>query len=257
MCFNMALVKERDALEQEFHAVFEDIPLLDHIAGPEQKLSYYNRSGFSHPIWPVITAGNPGAIALHSWGLIPHWTKDRTSALSIRDKTLNARSESAWEKPSFRASIPTQRCLIIADGFYEPHKFENRSYPFFIYKADHTPLTLAGIFAEWTGPETGKTIRTFSILTTQAVGLIDAIHNAKHRMPVIIEEKDRGLWLDTQAPRPLISQLCEPVEHTNLRAHPVTTSFYAHGESTNTPDIQNPVKIGIPAIDELALQCYT
>ena len=49
------------------------------------------------------------------WGLIPHWSKDASIAAS----TINARSETAAEKPAFSDPLKFRRCLIPADGFYE------------------------------------------------------------------------------------------------------------------------------------------
>src|SRR5215475_1874100 len=52
------------------------------------------------------------------WGLIPSWAKDPKIAYTL----LNARSETAAEKPSFRSAFKSRRCLIPADGFYEWQK---------------------------------------------------------------------------------------------------------------------------------------
>ena len=49
------------------------------------------------------------------WGLVPSWAKDP----SIGYRMINARAETVAEKPAFRRAFQQQRCLILADGFYE------------------------------------------------------------------------------------------------------------------------------------------
>ncbi|HVP70015.1 MAG TPA: SOS response-associated peptidase, partial [Gemmatimonadaceae bacterium] len=67
---------------------------------------------------PVIRAARDGAgreVAMLRWGLVPFWAKDA----SIGHKLINARSESAMEKPAFREAFRARRCAIPASGFYE------------------------------------------------------------------------------------------------------------------------------------------
>src|SRR3954452_10174136 len=65
----------------------------------------------------VLTQNESGALAFFwkKWGLIPFWAKDPR----IGYKMINARSETIFEKPSFRDAVKKRRCLIPADGFYE------------------------------------------------------------------------------------------------------------------------------------------
>jgi putative SOS response-associated peptidase YedK len=53
--------------------------------------------------------------SLMRWGLVPSRAKDAT----IGVRMINARAETAAEKPAFRESLERRRCLIPADGFYE------------------------------------------------------------------------------------------------------------------------------------------
>src|SRR5262245_58497093 len=52
------------------------------------------------------------------WGLIPFWAKDP----AIGNRLINARSESAAEKPAFRAAMKKRRCIVPVSGFYEWQK---------------------------------------------------------------------------------------------------------------------------------------
>jgi putative SOS response-associated peptidase YedK len=81
-----------------------------------------------------------------TWGLIPSWVKDRNQANEIRNKTLNARGESIFEKPAFQSSIREKRCLFFVDGFYEYYHFKRKTFPHFIQLIDETqPLIFGGI----------------------------------------------------------------------------------------------------------------
>ena len=71
-------------------------------------------NGFDFPKTPIITNENPEIIELYNWGLIPDWSKSE----DIRALTLNAKIETIHEKPSFK-NIVNQRCLVLANGFYE------------------------------------------------------------------------------------------------------------------------------------------
>ena len=79
----------------------------------------YVQSAFTHPDWPIITGEQPNYISLLKWGLIPNWVRDETQAMKIRNSTVNARIETILEKPSFRQPARSQRCLVLADGFFE------------------------------------------------------------------------------------------------------------------------------------------
>ncbi len=80
---------------------------------------YINHSRFSAPLHPVIANESIQSISFFRWGLVPFWTKDKAAAERIRTQTLNAKAETIHQKPSFRASIMTKRCLVLVDGFYE------------------------------------------------------------------------------------------------------------------------------------------
>lgn len=138
------------------------------------------------------------------WGLIPFWAKDA----SIGNRLINARGESAAEKPAFRAAFKTRRCLVPTDGFYEWKKQEGtRKQPYLVRNADGSPFAFAGLWERWTGPE-GEIIESCTILTTDANDLTRPIHD---RMPVILHPKDYDLWLDPEVKDPaLLKPLLRP-----------------------------------------------
>jgi len=123
------------------------------------------------------------------WGFLPPWIKD----LSEGSPMINARAETIDEKPSFREAFKKQRCLIIADGFYE-WKREKQKIPYFIRLKSGKPLGFAGLY-HYSSSSEGNKICGCAIITTEANDLVASIHN---RMPVIVPEEKIDMWLDPE-----------------------------------------------------------
>ena len=198
----------------------------DEISHWENELKQYDKlfqvSGFVHPKVIIYTSDEIYKPQLSIWGLIPDWAKN---AESIWNKTLNARSETIFEKPAFVKSAEEKRCLIPAEGFYEYHLFRGRKYPFYICHKEDKPLIFAGLWNEWTNPKTNETVNTFSIVTTKANLLMTKIHNnpkysGDSRMPVILPENLENDWLNPLSKNEL-QELLQPFPNSELIAHTV------------------------------------
>jgi putative SOS response-associated peptidase YedK len=124
------------------------------------------------------------------WGLIPSWADD----LSIGNRMINARSETAAVKPSFRKAFRSRRCLVVADGFYEWQKTGGGKQAYLIGLRDNQPFGLAGLWERW--EKGGEPVESCTILTTEANELMRPIHD---RMPVIIPKEQYGQWLDPRS----------------------------------------------------------
>lgn len=186
MCFHSKQSKSAQELKNRFNAKFENEAFF--------QPAIYN--GFQFPKTPVITNKQPDNILLYSWGLIPFWAKDD----SIKKNTLNARMETIHEKPSFRNSV-NNRCLILADGFYEWQWLDDKGKQKQKYELtlpDNELFAFAGLFSEWTDKSTGEIINTYTILTTEANELMSKIHNTKKRMPIIVSADNEQTWLKGQ-----------------------------------------------------------
>ena len=160
--------------------------------------------------------------ALTHWGLIPSWSKDPT----IGARMINARAETADEKPSFRAAFKRRRCLIPASGFYEWRQGEKGKQPYFIGPAGSATEVLAfgGLWETWVSPD-GSELDSCTILTTEPNELMAELHN---RMPLILAPEDFGEWLGAgveDSPRQLqaIHHLLRPYAVEKMRAYPVGT----------------------------------
>ena len=125
MCFHYALTKEKAEIEIQLGVNWDD-----------EWQPIFHAAGFSFLQMPVITQKQPGRVQLFNWGLIPHWVKTRADADKLKAQTLNARSETVFEKPSFRSCIPNNRCLVITDGFFERMDYQKKKYPHFIQMKD-------------------------------------------------------------------------------------------------------------------------
>lgn len=105
---------------------------------------------------------------------------------------INARAETAADKPSFRAAMRHRRCLIPADGFYEWTGAAGAKRPHLIRPRAGGPMPLAGIFENWLGAD-GSEIETVAILTVAANAAMSVLHD---RMPAIIAPEHFDAWLD-------------------------------------------------------------
>lgn len=183
MCFHSKLSADAQSIENRFNANF---------ARPDyQPMDRY--IGFTHPETPVITRHAPQSIDYFQWGLVPTWSKD----MNIQAYTLNARIETLAEKPSFKDAIH-QRCLILVDGFYEWQWLTpsgSRKQQYLIGIENDSPFALAGIYNTCKHPLHGNDLHTYTIVTTEAFGLMAEIHNSKHRMPVILSPETEQAWL--------------------------------------------------------------
>ena len=168
-------------------------------------------------------------LAMLRWGLIPSWAKDH----AIGNKLINARSETAAEKPSFRSAFRHRRCLIPADGFYEWQRRGGTRQPWLFGLRDGAPLVFAGLWERWTIPEgvaltgslaersPGDAVETCTILTTAANETVAPVHG---RMPVILPPDAWDAWLAGEevplAPYPADAMTAHPVStHVNRPAN--------------------------------------
>lgn len=143
---------------------------------------------------------------LMRWGFIPGWVKDPKDFPLV----INIRSESAAEKPSFRAALARRRCLMPADGFYEWHRLgegrrqENRPYLF--RRPDRGLFAFAALWETWHSPD-GSEIDTVAMMTGPANGQMAAIH---HRSPAILPPEAFDAWLDPAAEPATLRELLRP-----------------------------------------------
>jgi putative SOS response-associated peptidase YedK len=229
MCFHYSLTKERAEIEIQLGAAWDD---------DWEPVNYVN--GFTFPKMPIITQKKPGSIIMSNWGLIPHWVKTKEDADKLRAQTLNARSETVFEKPSFRSFIHNNRCLIIADGFFEWMDFQKKKYPHYIYLKSNSLFCFAGIYSSWTDKKTGEFLETHSILTIGANPMLSRIHNNKERMPVIIPPDQYKRWLAPDLPKAEIQSFFTSYPETDMQNHTISKLITSKNENPNVPEVTEP-----------------
>ncbi len=237
MCYNIAFMEKR---AQKYAERYKDvIPTgWNPDVLPDELPQYFFVSGFTHPLLPIV---RHDGICMAQWGLIPYWVKNAENAREIQSKTLNAMGETVFEKPSFRKSIASQRCILGVSGFYEWRTFQNKKYPYLIRASEQALFSLACIFDTWCDQSTGEISTTFSILTTPANTLLEKIHNIKKRMPLILGREDEGSWLDPQLKPEAIRQLIKPFGNQGLLAHTISNEANKASTNRNKADIMRPI----------------
>lgn len=223
MCGRYTLTRPTDLVEELGVATTQELAPRYNVA-PTQDL-------------PVVRAGKESAgreLAVMRWGLIPSWAKDP----KIGNRMINARSETAAEKPSFRNAMKRRRCLVLADGFYEWAKVGGAKQPHYIHLKDRRPFVFAGLWEHWAkDPETGP-IDSFTILTTHANERVRPLHD---RMPVILPAEHYDLWLDPGAQdTAALAPLLRPYPDDEIEYEPV--SRLVNNPKNDVPQCVEPLK---------------
>jgi len=172
------------------------------------------------------------------WGLIPSWgkpAKKPEGGPALPRDWINARAETAAEKPAFRAAFRRRRCLVLADGFYEWRKTGRQKQPYFLRLRDDRPFAFAGLWEAWEGAEHSY-IESCTILTTDANERVAPIHN---RMPVILAREDHDRWLDPSEQRGgALAALLRPFPSDAMEAYPVSRAV--NNPKHDAPDCIEP-----------------
>lgn len=204
---------------------------------PDELAAYFGVDAVAEsvlePSWNVAPTKDVYAVLDHDgqryldafhWGLVPSWAKDA----KIASKLINARAETLGEKPAFRTSFRSRRCIVPASGFYEWRTLggtgrNRRKQPMFIAAADGSPLAFAGLWSVWRGPDKDQEpLRSTTIVTTTPNATMAPIHD---RMPVILPRGVWDRWLDPELDDPdELAALCVPADEGVLVVHPVATT---------------------------------
>lgn len=167
----------------------------------------------------IIHDGKSKRAGYLRWGLVPSWAKDE----KIGYKMINARSETAHEKPSFRNLMARKRCLIVADSFYEWKQTDGSKQPKRIQVVNRKLFAMAGLWDKW--EQDGRTLFTCTMLTKDANDFMKKIH---HRMPIILPKDKEDDWIDPYVKTPVeAKQFLDSFELENLTAYPVSTHVNA------------------------------
>lgn len=206
MCGRYRLSRRKQIIEEYFDAAdWQDDWSPRYNIAPTQPVPVIRQ----HPKEPVRE------ISTMRWGLIPHWSKDASGAAS----TINARSETAAEKPAFRDPMRYRRCLIPADAFYEWKRNGASKQPYCFEVNEGELFAFAALWDGWKNTG-GQWIKTCSILTTTPNAVTSTVHD---RTPVILDRESYDLWLDPGMQNvAAISELLRPYDARLMRSYPVS-----------------------------------
>ncbi len=198
----------------------------------------YNAAPTQHlPVVRLNRETGQRHIDLLSWGLVPRWADSTNDAA----KLINARSETAAIKPSFREAWVRRRCLVPANALYEWRRTGRSRQAHAIALTDPSVFAMAGLWEGWKNPTTGQWHRSFAILTTSANDLVASIHD---RMPVIVPPEGWPDWLgetqlDHAQAETVLSAIIRPYPADKMQMWEVTPDV---GDvSQNGPRLLQPV----------------
>lgn len=175
MCGRFTIAKAKDELVEYINSQYNIVSIPIDFNIPNYNISPGN------DIISVIYDGNVYRIGLLKWGYLPNFP------IKDRNGFINARAETIFDKPSFKKAALKQRCVVLADGYYE---WDKERQPMRI-TTDGKFFSMAGI---WNTTEVdGKKVHTVAIITTTAHDNISDVHN---RMPVILDYQAEKIWLD-------------------------------------------------------------
>ena len=198
----------------EIHSAIE---IIAEIFGITDRDIEYSPSYNIAPSQDILIVINDGKRRLvkSRWGFVPSLSRD----LDTGYRMINARAETAANSKAFKAAFEKQRCLVVADGFYEWRKEGATKKPFYIRLKSRRPFGFAGLYNVWMSPD-GKPLTTSTIVTVDANELVMPIHN---RMPAIAPADKYDLWLDPRVKdSSAVSSVLTPYPSGEMELFPVT-----------------------------------
>ena len=226
MCGRHSLFAPPAVLEERFGAAFA----ADVTYRPRYNVAPGERTA-------VVTSEAPGVIDEFRWGLAPPWADDPG------DGFVNARSETAAERPAFRDAWASRPCLVLSSGYYEwraSARGPNRPYRF--HRGD-APFAVAGLWSVWEGD--GAAVPTVTVLTTGPNDLARPIHD---RMPVVLPRESEATWLDGGPGER--ATLCRPYSEGDLTVDPVSTRV--NDPANDSPSLVEALGHDQSGLDEFA-----
>lgn len=186
----------------------------------------------------VVTAADPDAIRRFYWGLKPPWADGDDEGF------INARAESAAEKPAFADAWASRPCLVLSSGFYEwKETARGPKQPYRVHRPDDVAFAMAGLHRTWEGDD--ERYETVTVLTTEPNDLVEPLH---HRMAVVLPREEEETWLTTGPDER--RDLCRPYPRDDLDAYPVSTAV--NDPSNDSPAIVEPDETEQSGLGEFA-----
>jgi putative SOS response-associated peptidase YedK len=196
------------------------------------------------------------------WGFIPSYVKNREEVKKMRFgykdnagrwrqpyTTLNAKGEelllideNTGREKMFRKAALERRCLILSSEFYEwrhIHRLNKKTnqplktadkYPYHIGLKDKAYFFIAAIWQPWVDKDTGETVDTVALVTTEANSLMRQIHNSKNRMPTMLPDELAWEWMMEDLTEQRITEIATyQIKASDMDAYTVEKDFRTTG----------------------------
>jgi putative SOS response-associated peptidase YedK len=168
--------------------------------------------------------GGPVGVEVARWGFPATWMA-RQGKDPFSRPLVNAKSEEAAGKPTWRRSLRERRGLVPMSAFIEWKREGRKRWPLRFHREDGAPLAVAALWGDFTRGE--DRVRCVSLLTTAASAPVSRIHD---RMPVILPEAAHAAWLDPETPAETVQALMQPLPDGALVATPLHTGINRVGQ---------------------------
>ena len=229
MCFDISSTKIKQLFEKNRGATF----VKEFNYEP-----YYHATGFLYPKISIIKSEETDKIYPSAWGLVPDWGHQDLKSFRKKYNTLNAKSETLLTSNMYKDHALENRCIILVDGFFEPHRSFDTIIPYYCYipsiefEDGRDVFAFAGVF------NTLNDNTSCSIITTEANEYFSEIHNVKKRIPLVLSEDAVGDWLDSNLSKNNISSILkEGYTKKEFNSHSISKSLYNRKKDTNISSI--------------------
>ncbi len=210
MCGRYSISVTKDEMKR-YLAENYDIEVLD----DSIVLPRYNMAPSQDAV-SLISDGTNYRIGLLKWGFIPEFAKDEKTTY----KMINARAETLHKKSFFMKPFLHQRCIILADGFFEWERTGSSKKPLRFTVKNKRVFGFAGLYSRFVKKD-GTKVFSCVIITTKANSLIADIHD---RMPVILDEEKAKLWLNPEIKDPeALKKILVPYPAKQMELHQVSS----------------------------------
>jgi putative SOS response-associated peptidase YedK len=241
MCGRYVTISKLKAVEKRFN-----------VTTPTPDLFATNTNVSIGELAPIITNKNPKELSFFKFGFTPVWANKQMYLFNARaegdhNKENDPRYQGAKgiiNKPVFRKAIRSQRCLVVADAFYEGPQKEKLSKPYLVYKRNgERPFAFAGLWDTWVNKDTGEVVNSFAIITTVSNSVTQRIGH--HRSPVILHREAEEAWLSNDLPLEDVTSLLQPYPGNEMNAYPVS------------PAVKSPKANGLELLKPLGERLFT
>lgn len=239
MCLHLSLTKSKKDIEIKSKMIFNDTLSFQ---------PYYHFNGWETKKLAIVKQDDPELIELATWGVLPTaYDITKRKEFLIKTNTLNATKERLFESNLFSQFIKWQKCIILADGLFEPHTAEGikNKIPYYFKEKNHDLIAFAGVYSV-IDENAEYPIYSASIITTEANSMFKEVHNkpnklGSYRMPLILDPLNYWEWLHT-SDEVKIKELLNTFTSQEIVTYPVSTDVFSNKKDSNIPSILDEVQ---------------